>query len=209
MEVLKTIGNYTAVRFNYRRVSASIVIGMMALLVHLMFLAHPQQALDLTGSFFMDTLLAQFMHLSWAHLALNLAGLAVVAWGFEAQASGWMDLWSWIAALLGVAAYVSWCEPLVWYCGLSGALHAVFTAKLTLAWREAGASTLTRRAALPLIALTLGLIAKLMLEAHTGPSHDALAGGRVAIEAHRGGALIGLVCGLIAVAWTLRPSLRA
>jgi rhomboid family GlyGly-CTERM serine protease len=187
--VLKTIGNYTAVKFDYRRVVASFVVGIVALVTHLALFEHPQQALDLTGSFFRDTLLTQFMHMSWGHLLLNLAGLAVLAWGFEIYISAKEDAFLIIFSLILTAAYVGWIEPLVWYCGLSGALHGVFVAKLLLAWDR---HQMERGPRWPLIILGLGLIAKLLIEWFQTPGVDSLAGGPVAIEAHRGGVMAGL-----------------
>lgn len=191
---MKTIDDYTAVKFEYRRIVASFVVGIVALATHLVVLQHPQQALDLTGSFFADALLSQFMHMSWGHLSLNLAGLAVLAWGFESHVTGPEDAFLVFFAWVLTAAYVSWVEPLVWYCGLSGALHGVFAAKLLLAWDRHPAH---RGPRWPLLLMGLGLIAKLLIEWLHAPGVDSLAGGPVAVEAHRGGVMAGLILYLI------------
>lgn len=188
--MLKTVDDYTAVKFEYRRIVASFVVGIVALATHLTVFEHPQQALDLTGSFFGDALLSQFMHMSWGHLLLNLAGLAVVAWGFESHVRGREDAFLMVFALVLTAAYISWIEPLVWYCGLSGALHGVFTAKLLLAWDRHQGSPNQRW---PLMVMGAGLIAKLLIEWSQTPGFDSVAGGPVAVEAHRGGVMAGLV----------------
>lgn len=204
--MLKTIGNYTAVKFDYRRVVASFVVGIVALATHLMVFEHPQQALDLTGSFFGDALLAQFMHMGWGHLLLNLAGLAVLAWGFESYVSAGEDSFLLIGSLVLTAAYVSWIEPLVWYCGLSGALHGVFVAKLLLTWDR---HSLEQGSRWPLLVLGLGLIAKVLIEWFQNPGFDPLAGGPVAIEAHRGGVMAGLILYAIIQAFALNRSKSA
>lgn len=188
--MLKTIGNYTAVKFDYRRVVASFVVGIVALATHLALFEHPQQALDLTGSFFGDTLLTQFMHMSWGHLLLNLAGLAVLAWGFESYISAKEDAILLLGAWVLTAVYLSWIEPLLWYCGLSGALHGVFVAKLLLTWDR---HPIEKGPRWPLLIMGLGLIAKLLIEWFQNPGLDSLAGGPVAVEGHRGGVVAGLV----------------
>lgn len=188
--MLKTIADYTAVKFDYRRIVASFVVGIVALATHLMVLQHHQQALDLTSSFFADTLISQLMHMSWGHLWLNLAGLGVVAWGFESHVSGREDAFLVFFSLVLTAAYITWIEPLVWYCGLSGALHGVFVAKLLLAWDRHQPEHGKRW---PLLVMGVGLIAKLLIEWFQTPGFDNLAGGPIAVEAHRGGVMAGLV----------------
>lgn len=169
------------------------------------------QGLDLSNSFFINTLLGQFVHLGWVHGALNLLGLAVVLWGFERTAPGpllWLGmLWG----LLAVPAYLTWIEHLDWYVGLSGALHTVFVVGLLQAWRQ----WLTARAIQPtmpwpLLLLTVGLLAKLALEAQqasNGLPVDAWLGGHIAIQAHRGGALAGLLAYLFAAPALARRNL--
>ncbi|EDM82763.1 hypothetical protein LMED105_15918 [Limnobacter sp. MED105] len=52
--------------------------------------------------------------------------------------------------------------------------------------------------------LAAGLIAKLILEWNSGPTTDTLVGGPIAFEAHRGGALGGVLFGLAMIGRSLR-----
>lgn len=153
-------------------------------------------------------LLGQFVHLGWAHLTLNLLGLGVVLWGFERTAPALLLGFGLLWGLLAVPAYLTWVEPLDWYVGLSGALHTVFVVGLLCAWRQwrAGKAALVNaRPPWPLLLLTVGLFIKLALEAKqasTGMPVDAWLGGHIAIQAHRGGALGGVLA-----YWAAAPAL--
>lgn len=152
-----------------------------------------RQGLDLTESFFLYVLLAQLTHLGWAHLALNLLGLGIIIWGFSAWNTPKQQAISLLGAWVWVAFYLTHIEHLAWYCGLSGALHASFTSQLVWAWR---ARLPKQTPALMLLWLGLGL--KLGLEAYTdGSLSNTMIGGPIAFEAHRGGALGGLLLGLL------------
>ncbi|WP_370262736.1 rhomboid family intramembrane serine protease [Limnobacter sp.] len=139
-------------------------------------------------------MLTQFIHLSWTHLALNLAGLAVLTWGFShlIKPSLWAGLLG--LSLAWVALYITFIEPLSWYCGLSGALHMQFVVCLALAFRQ---STNVGLRAWPLWLMLLGLLAKLLLELNPAEATDPSVGGPVAYAAHRGGALGGLLVVII------------
>lgn len=158
-----------------------------------------QQGLDLIRSFFLYALLAQLTHLSWTHLALNLLGLCIITWGFSRWCSPKQQALSLLWAWLWVAFYLTEIEPLAWYCGLSGALHASFSTQLVWAWKRRQPQHIW-----PFVLLGLGLIVKLVFE---GLSDDSIMntniGGPIAFAAHRGGALGGLLLGLL---FTPRPS---
>lgn len=173
--------------------ASSFAIGILAIAGQVLAPEFPQQGLDLIDSFFIYAVLAQFTHLTWAHLALNLLGLLIVNWGFSGQCSPreWVGIQ--LTSLLWVAFYLSGIERLDWYCGLSGALHFQFATCLVLAlYRNAH----SLRTSWPLWVLLAGLCAKLLLEWHSGPITDSLVGGPVAHAAHRGGALGGVLLGL-------------
>ncbi len=179
--------------------ASSFVIGILAIAGQFLAPEFPQQGLDLIDSFFIYALLAQFTHLGWAHLVLNLLGLLIVNWGFTGQCTTreWAAIQ--LASLLWVAFYLSGVERLDWYCGLSGALHFQFACCLLLAFSRSAHGL---RTSWPLWVLLAGLCAKLLLEWHSGPSTDALVGGPVAHAAHRGGALGGFLLGLLMLAWS-------
>lgn len=137
---------------------------------------------------------ANLVHLDTAHLALNAAGLALVA----LLVGRWLSLRAWGAVLLICALAVGlglwWFAPDVgWYVGLSGVLHGLFaTGAACAAWRgpERGFH-----------ALLLAVLAlKLAWEQLAGalPGTAWLAGGSVIVDAHLFGAVGGLTaCALL------------
>lgn len=193
---METIRNYNATSPLFLRVASSLVIGIAATFGQLFAVDFPQQGLDLIDSFFVYSLLAQFTHLGWAHLGLNLAGLALLTWGFSSQRSTreWVLIQA--VSVVWVAAYLALIEPLDWYCGLSGALHFQFAACLVLAIQR---SPRAFQHTWPLWAMALGLITKLVLEWNSGHVTDTWVGGPIAFEAHRGGALGGLAVGALLI----------
>lgn len=187
--------NYTAHQAQFRGLASSLMIGLLAILAQWLVPQFPRQGLDLIDSFFIYALLSQFTHLGWAHLGLNLAGLALVHWGFSGQRSHPEWLWIQATSLVWTAFYLAQVEPLNWYCGLSGALHFQFAACLALAW----ARTPRPLANWPLCLLLIGLVAKLLIEWNTMETADAVIGGPIALQAHRGGALGGALAGVLLV----------
>lgn len=130
---------------------------------------------------------AHIAHLGWGHLAMNLAGLALIwmLFGRFYTTRQWcaVTLFCMIGISLGLLAL----QPGVhWYVGLSGVLHGLFVAG-ALASLAAG-----YRAELALLGL---LIAKLTWEQLHGalPGSADLAGGSVLVDSHLYGAITGLV----------------
>lgn len=132
-----------------------------------------------------------FLHLGWPHLALNLAGLALI-WAFfgarfNARQWGVIVFGSALATGVGLLAF----NPDVgWYVGLSGALHGFFIAgcmaEIRLKLREG--------------AWLLALIAiKLAWEQWQGPmpGTSSMAGGEVIVDAHLYGAIAGIAALLL------------
>ncbi|NJM31973.1 MAG: rhomboid family intramembrane serine protease [Limnobacter sp.] len=160
--------------------------------------ASPAAHLPPAAQHYLQLALGQFAHLSSYHLLLNLTALALLTWGLATHHSARHWLLLSLFALLAVPAYLLWTEPLQWYMGLSGALHAQFTALLGLeilrpthkgqCWHPQNARTHW-----PLWVLVAGLGSKLALEWLNPPGFSAALGGMVATQAHRGGVLVGLV----------------
>ena len=131
-----------------------------------------------------------FVHLSWAHLWMNLAGLLLI-WmllGRLLSLGQWLMVitTSSLAVGLGLLAF----DPqLDWYVGLSGMLHGMFVAGLI--------NNIQRGYRLEWL-LLIGLIAKLIWEQTSGalPGSTELAGGAVIVDAHLYGAISGLLVSL-------------
>jgi rhomboid family GlyGly-CTERM serine protease len=146
-----------------------------------------------------------WVHLSWAHAALNLGGLALVLMMFaplvqpRAQALGLVVIGTLTSALLALFG-----ASVAWMVGLSGPLHGLFAADaLALATRRdpTPAHTWWRGPRYGWVLLG-GLALKLALEALTQPHKQAgppgWLGGPVLIEAHWAGTIAGLI---VCVAW--------
>ena len=125
------------------------------------------------------------VHLGIAHLAMNLAGLALVValvWG-QFDWAEWATLTVFSSLVVGLGLYL--LNPEVgWYVGFSGTLHGLIVAGCLGDLRH-----YPRSAAL-LLAL---VIAKLLWEQLAGalPGSEATAGGRVVVDAHLYGAVGG------------------
>lgn len=133
-------------------------------------------------------LTAHLVHLGWAHYAMNMAALALIAGLVPVLSSARRLLAMLTVSALAVSLGLLVFSPDVdWYVGLSGVLHGLFAA---------GAVTMLigeRRAEGGLL-LAL-LIAKLLWEQTAGPmpGSAATAGGRVIVDAHLYGAIGGLL----------------
>lgn len=195
---METTRDYNAAGPLFIRHGSSLAIGVAAVICQLISADWTRQGLDLTGAFFTQALWGQFLHLGWIHLLLNLAGLALVAWGFGVHCSARQWLGIQVASLAWVPFYLAVFEPIDWYLGLSGALHFQFAACLLLAWQ---ATTGKARPQWPLWIMALGLATKLLLEWNPASQFDPMIGGPVAYQAHRGGALGGLLLGLLMIAY--------
>jgi len=128
------------------------------------------------------------VHLGAGHLAVNVAGLALVA----LLVGRYLSLRAWGATLLVCCLATSgglWAlsPGLRWYVGLSGVLHGLLVAGAARAAREGPERRFN--------ALVLAIVAaKLAWEQFAGPmpGTSRLAGGSVIVDAHLFGALGGL-----------------
>lgn len=144
---------------------------------------------------------ANFLHLGWYHLGLNLVGL----WTLLLLCPGPLPAWAWLLRLLvlglGVTAGIYlWAPQWHSYVGFSGVLHGLFLLGLL--------PQALRRDWIALAALAC-LAGKLAWEAISGvPISDEQAlGGRVAQEAHWFG-IIAALC-YAAIAGLLRQGQKA
>ena len=131
------------------------------------------------------------VHLNWSHWALNMAGLAIVAFFFSTHAG----FKQWLAVILVSTCVINaglwlWMTDVRTYVGLSGVLHGLF---LYGALRE------IRFYPTSGYVLTIVLIAKLTWEFFNGalPGSEEMTGGRVLTEAHLLGAMGGILVWLV------------
>lgn len=127
------------------------------------------------------------VHLGWAHLWLNLAGLALVyvLGGNRLSPAAW-GLTGLLGALVIDAGLWLWKTEIQWYTGLSGILHGWFVVSVMALGREHG-----WRVGTPLLVL---VATKLAWEIWRGPVPGTaeLIGASVVVEAHLFGALAGV-----------------
>ena len=138
------------------------------------------------------------VHTNGYHLLLNLAGLLLL-WALHGEyyrIGRFLKVFTWCC--IGTSAGLYFFAPdLIWYAGLSGALHGLFT------W---GACMDIRQGLRSGWILLGGVTAKIVYEQVNGSSHDvaALIDATVAVDAHLFGALSGVV--LFSLMWFLsRP----
>jgi len=131
------------------------------------------------------------VHLNWSHWALNMAGLAIVAFFFSSHAS----LKQWLSVIIVSACVINaglwfWLPGVRSYVGLSGVLHGLFLYGALREIRFYPASGYV---------LTAVLIAKLIWEFFNGalPGSEQMTGGRVLTEAHLLGAIGGIAVWLV------------
>ncbi len=144
---------------------------------------------------------AAWVHWSEQHLGTNLLAAAVVAaYGWSAQVPRHMA-WAWAAAwpLTQLGLLVK--PELLRYGGLSGVLHAgVAIVCLFLLVHAHGRQRLVGAG------VALGLVIKLLSEKPWGAVLQRSADWDIAVAplAHATGALAGLLCGAVALAWLRR-----
>lgn len=147
-----------------------------------------------------------WIHLSWTHLALNLAGLAIVLAMFARIATATSQLVALIAIGI-VTGLVLWAlfPGVAWMAGLSGPLHGLFAwaALRLVASRDPAPGEAWWRGPTFGWVLLAGLALKLVLEGliAADPQQAAWLGGPVLREAHQAGTLAGLVVAAADYAW--------
>lgn len=143
-------------------------------------------------------LTAHFVHLGWSHFALNVAGLAIVAWLVGHVFDGLRWLLVMLLSIVAIDAGLWFLNTEIeWYVGLSGMLHGLLVAGLF-----AGVANRDREA----LVLSAFVIAKIAWEQFSGPlpGSESTAGGVVIVDAHLYGAFGGLLGALLS--WrSVRP----
>ncbi|WP_455205741.1 rhombosortase [Kaarinaea lacus] len=131
------------------------------------------------------------VHLSWSHLFMNVAGMALI-WAIFAHQYRWSEwLLIIIVGAIGVSLCLYWFNPeLRWYVGLSGILHTLFIAGCLVELKQ------PRWDSRILFSL---VIVKLAYEQIWGPmpGSEETAGGNVIVDAHLYGAIFGGIAYLI------------
>ena len=132
-----------------------------------------------------------FVHLGWSHLALNVAGLALVTWitGEIFSVLRWLLITVITLAVIDAGFWYLY-DGLDWYVGLSGLLHGLLVA---------GLFTGTIRGDREAMALGVLVIGKLAWEQVAGPlpGSESTSGGAVIVDAHLYGAVGGLLGALV------------
>jgi len=127
-----------------------------------------------------------FVHLSWSHALLNIAGLVLIWLLFNHYFSNtaWIIilLCSLLTTTLGLLVFNL---QLNWYVGLSGSLHGLFIAGCIAEIKQK-----SQTGTLLLVIIVL----KIIWEQYQGPlpGTAAVAGGNVIVDAHLYGAIAGL-----------------
>jgi len=137
------------------------------------------------------------VHYSGAHLAGNLAGIALAAvYGIAAMVPSRLA-WAWLAAWPLTHIGLLLRPDLLHYGGLSGVVHAGVAA-ITV-WVLATARTLAQRWVGALVAI--GFIGKLITEAPWGPTLRQPAGWDISVApiVHTTGAIAGALCAIVAL----------
>lgn len=138
-------------------------------------------------------LTGNLVHLGWAHLSRDVAGLVLMWALFEGRLAERTWLWVLAASALSVGVGLLACSPgISWYVGVSGVLFGMFSA---------GALSVSRKQPLYAGCLLLGMIAVIVWTFYAGalPGELAGLGGKIVPQAHLYGAIGGassvLICG--------------
>jgi rhomboid family GlyGly-CTERM serine protease len=144
-----------------------------------------QQNLVKTGQWW-RLISAHLVHLGWAHLTMNLAGLILIWHLFVSpERSPTICVFHLPLLALGTALGLLWLNPeLSWYRGLSGVLHGLIVISLLHQMRDQPGFSLL---------LLLLIAAKIAWEQFTGPTpgSEAWISGKVIVDAHLYGGISG------------------
>lgn len=168
-----------------------LIVGIIALVLYLFepasnaLLAYDRYALQ--GWETWRVITGNLVHTNGYHLLLNLAGLTLLWLLFAEHFSIFLFLKIFIWCCLGTSLGIYWYSPdLIWYAGLSGALHGVF------AW---GACRDITKNIFSGWLLLLGVLVKVIYEQFAGSatSMAELIDANVAVDAHLYGTVSGIL----------------
>jgi rhomboid family GlyGly-CTERM serine protease len=132
----------------------------------------------------------QFIHLSWGHLGLNIAGIWVMYLLYAEHAPGWR--YYAVVALLAIGSNVGmylFAAEITHYVGFSGVLYGMF------AW--GAVLDIYRRVKLGWL-LLIGIVVKVTWEYLVGPvAVGAASADLLAVAVHFYGVLAGVIIGLV------------
>lgn len=180
-------------------VAIFVVIAYLAEPVSGQWLAYDRYAVE--GMETWRVITGNLVHTNGFHVLLNLAGL-VLLWllhGEHYRISRFVKVFLWCC--LGTSAGIYFMSPdLIWYAGLSGALHGVFV------W---GACMDIRKGLRSGWLLLAGVAVKLGYEQYTGSSDGVaeLINATVAVDAHLYGALSGALIFLLMWVFSRRTAI--
>lgn len=182
---------YKSISDNYREVFflLFLVVGMVTLQIldkQGLSLFRYQRNEILSGQLW-RLISCHFVHFSWKHLVLNIAGLIFIWALFKHILSQRIWLLLTLGSIVGIDISLLIIHPEIkWYMGLSGVLHGYFAGGAILQIRLNGIKSL------PYLIL---LMIKLLWEYLNGPlpGSEELTGVRVITEAHIYGAIGGSI----------------
>lgn len=140
-------------------------------------------------------LTSNLIHLGWGHLALNGAGLLIMAWLFAGERRTGIWAADLVICSLATAGGLYLFNPEVRWCvGMSGALHGLFVVG-AIGWMTTGIG--------PGKWLILGIALKLAWEQFVGemPLTGDIVGARVVTDAHVWGSVGGLIAAVFDGLW--------
>ncbi len=132
-------------------------------------------------------LTANFVHLGWTHLILNIVALLLIS-ELATTALTWLYTFSLICSVGITLGLLLFSPEVTWYVGFSGILHGLLA---LIAWQQIH----TYQGKVLLILL----IVKLVWEQYYGalPATADFTGGNVIVDAHLYGAIVGWLWGLV------------
>lgn len=127
------------------------------------------------------------VHFTWAHFAYNVGGLALLCIAFSPEQAPRYDAFFWIIGSLGLSVFLYGFAPDIHiYRGLSGLVYGYAFYLALIGWRST-----------PLISgvLILAISARVITHIIYPPSGNSpRLGGEIAVAAHFGGLITGLLC---------------
>lgn len=186
-----------ALPFSPTHSGGPLLIAMLSVLAYLFepfsgdWLAYNRYAIEGWETWRLVT--GNLVHTNGYHTLLNLAGLALL-WALHGEhyrIGRFLKVFTWCCLGTSCGLYF-YAQDLIWYAGLSGALHGMFT------W---GACMDIRQGLRSGWILLIGVTAKVIYEQVNGSSNDVatLIDATVAVDAHLFGALSGAV--LFSLMW--------